>query len=256
MGIRAILFDLDDTLVHRPGGVDWERVTAAQAERVRRSPGAEALRGRDLEALVRELWEAFGRELPEPESPSEPPHDERRWQAGAALLGMMLRTAGIEVAVSHVVGFWEELFRVPPQVFGRHAFPDAEPALRELRARGFQLAVVTNRFTPAEFVVGELGRLGLHDHFTAVVTAGDVGYRKPHPAVFERALAEFRVAPHEAVMVGDDYELDVQGAARVGVAAIMKLNGRGGAPPRQTPAVRTLSELLAFDRLQAAGQAD
>ncbi|HEX6199888.1 MAG TPA: HAD family hydrolase, partial [Thermoanaerobaculia bacterium] len=65
-------------------------------------------------------------------------------------------------------------------------FPDARPALAELRARGLALAVVANwdeRLPPV------LEGLGLAEHLDAVVVSAAVGYEKPDPRAFLAALA-------------------------------------------------------------------
>jgi FMN phosphatase YigB (HAD superfamily) len=53
---------------------------------------------------------------------------------------------------------------------------------------------------------------------------------KPHPAIFERALAELSVAAAQAVMVGDMLEMDVGGAQAAGIRGVWLDARRRGLP--------------------------
>src|SRR6185437_5062898 len=67
----------------------------------------------------------------------------------------------------------------------------------------------------------ELARHGLLAAVDAAVFCVDVGYRKPHPAPIQRALALLEVPAAEAVFVGDDPRWDVAGAQAAGVRPIL-----------------------------------
>ncbi len=103
-------------------------------------------------------------------------------------------------------------------------FPDAIPALDALRAR-FRLAAITNGNA-------DIALVGLDEHFDFALVAGVFGSFKPAAAIFHEACRRAGVAPHEALHVGDDPELDVLGAKRAGLAAAW-INRRG-APWRHT----------------------
>ncbi len=105
------------------------------------------------------------------------------------------------------------------------AYPDAAPALAELRSRGLQLACVSNWDCSLPEV---LERCGLGQALDAVSTSAGVGERKPDPAVFAAALAHAGCSPAEAVHVGDTPEEDVAGAHAAGMAALLlDRSGRG-----------------------------
>jgi putative hydrolase of the HAD superfamily len=95
--------------------------------------------------------------------------------------------------------------------------------LESLRNRGLKLAIVSNTASPAWLLMPVLERQGLVERVDAVVLSSEVGKRKPHPAIFERALAELRVRPEEALFVGDRLDADVYGASRVGMRTIQAL---------------------------------
>jgi FMN phosphatase YigB (HAD superfamily) len=94
------------------------------------------------------------------------------------------------------------------------------PALVALRERGLRLACVSNAFMPAEVLARILGERGLGD-FELVISSCDVGYRKPHPAIYEEALAALALAPADAVFVGDRVVADVEGPAGLGMRTVL-----------------------------------
>jgi beta-phosphoglucomutase-like phosphatase (HAD superfamily) len=84
--------------------------------------------------------------------------------------------------------------------------PKAPILLERLRQRGIKTAIVSNTpwGSPASAWRRELARHGLLDRVDAVVFCMDVGWRKPHRAPFDRALALLATSPADAVFVGDD----------------------------------------------------
>ena len=95
--------------------------------------------------------------------------------------------------------------------------------LEALRARGLRLALVSNTASPEWLLRPVLERQGLVERVDAVVLSSEVGKRKPHPAIFERALEEVEVEPGEALFVGDRLDADVFGASRVGMTTVQAL---------------------------------
>ena len=95
--------------------------------------------------------------------------------------------------------------------------------LDSLRRRGVKTAIVSNTpwGSPASAWRTELARHGLLEAVDAVVFCVDVGWRKPHRAPFDRALALLDVAPEHAVFVGDDRRWDLVGAQNAGVRPVL-----------------------------------
>src|SRR5207247_9710029 len=80
----------------------------------------------------------------------------------------------------------------------------AMDALSWSRAHGLRVVLVSNTlWSAAEDMAADLPALGLDGLVDGVVTSHTVGYRKPHRAIFERALAIARVAPRTAAMAAD-----------------------------------------------------
>ena len=120
------------------------------------------------------------------------------------------------------------------------AYPDAAPALRELRSRGARLVVVSNWDVSLHQRLAETGLAPLVD---GAVASAELGHAKPDRAIFEHALAIAGAAPEAALHAGDSLEADVQGARAAGMRAVLVArDGAPGAPP-DVPVVRSLAEL-------------
>ncbi len=102
-------------------------------------------------------------------------------------------------------------------------YPHVSLTLFALLKRGIKLAVVSD--APAREAWLRLCSLNFHHLFDCVVTFGDTGERKPHPAPFRRALEMLKVAPHETLMVGDWPERDMVGASMVGITTVFARYG-------------------------------
>ena len=129
-----------------------------------------------------------------------------------------------------------------------YAKPDVEAprVLAELRRLGVKTCIVSNTpwGSPAAAWRAELDRHGLLDKVDAVVFCVDVGWRKPHPAPFHRALQHLSVATSEAVFVGDDPRWDIIGAERVGLRPIL-LSPDGVTGDTPYTVISRLGEVLA-----------
>jgi len=121
------------------------------------------------------------------------------------------------------------------------AFPDVVPALRDLRARGTRLVVVSNwDCSLPEWLEGA----GLASLLDGTVSSAAAGEPKPGPAAFTAALALAGVAAGEALHVGDSLDADVEGARGAGIRAV--LLARDGDRPEGVEAVSSLAELVSL----------
>jgi putative hydrolase of the HAD superfamily len=126
---------------------------------------------------------------------------------------LLSRELGVKVDVGTLV----DSIRFAP-------YPDAVPALEQLRADGRKLVCVSNW----DCSLGEvLERCGLAAHLDGAVSSAEARARKPEPAIFEAALQFAGVGAQEAVHVGDTREEDVAGAEAAGIRALL-LDREGG----------------------------
>lgn len=96
-------------------------------------------------------------------------------------------------------------------------FPGVREGLERLAAAGYHLGCVTNK--AACFTEPLLADLGVAGFFGIVVSGDTLAQKKPHPAPLHHAAAFFKVAPHEALMVGDSRH-DVEAARAAGFRVV------------------------------------
>ena len=128
-----------------------------------------------------------------------------------------------------------------PRVEAVAGVADALAALRS----DWTIALATNAADSREEEIwSALARAGLDHLFDRVFCFRGVGHRKSEPGYFRTILADLGIEPHQAVMVGNDFEADVEAANRCGVRAVWlcepKLETSSG-PMYRT--VQRLSEL-------------
>ncbi len=128
----------------------------------------------------------------------------------------------------------------------RHA-DDARATLMALRERGLRLGLLSNTHWPRAFHERFLERDGLADLLDARLYTSEMAHLKPHPSVFEEALAALGVGdPGAAVFVGDRPYDDVWGAQRAGLRGVLVANHHAPAWSVTPDAViASLSELPA-----------
>jgi len=105
-------------------------------------------------------------------------------------------------------------------------YPDVRPALQRLRSN-FTMIALTNGNA-------DLERIGIRDHFHAVVSAAGAGEAKPAPGIFRSAVLAGGADARATVHAGDHPANDVDGARAAGLHAIW-VNRHGLAWPEELP---------------------
>jgi putative hydrolase of the HAD superfamily len=146
-----------------------------------------------------------------------------------------------------------ELFAYYARADAWRVFPEVPDTLRQLRADGVALAVVSN-FDAR--LPGILGGLGVESLVDAIVFSTGVGAAKPAPAIFHHAVAAMGASLDETIHCGNDPVADVRGARAAGLAAVLiDRTGTGAAVPPDVPTIVTLAELPAVtSALQIRGR--
>lgn len=111
-------------------------------------------------------------------------------------------------------------------------YPGAAELLRELRARGMKLGMVTNGLSETHREKIALLRIG--ELFDAIFIADEVGMIKPDPLLFAHACTKLGCAPSHSAMVGDRYDRDIRGAHEAGLYTVW-VNVRGESVPHGAP---------------------
>ena len=129
--------------------------------------------------------------------------------------------------------------------------------LESLRSRGLELGLVSNAFDPGWLLRRDLEQMGIAERIDFAVFSSEVGKRKPHPEIFERALTALGAAAEESLFVGDRLFEDVRGAGELGMTTVQALwfradeNPDGAEPDHQ--AFTQMDVLNIVDRLLGSG---
>jgi FMN phosphatase YigB (HAD superfamily) len=219
--IRTILFDLGSTL--------WG--PAEPATLAREEAAADALTGATLRELLApdsSTWDDFtegrafrGRYFRTLMSAyAEQPLLEPDF---AALALRVLEGMGYQPVQQGWGPMLYEAMRVR-SVYARVVFADVPATLETLRGRGYALGIVTNRAYGGPIFLEDLRDMGLLRFFEPrhIAISADLGYRKPHPAIFMHALDGLGRAPEESAMVGDRLAADMLGAAELGMFTVWR----------------------------------
>ena len=207
--IRAVVFDLDNTLV------DFMRMKRNSVE-----AGVAAM----IDAGLTDAKEDIDRTI-------KGIYDEQGIEYQHVFNSMLQKLIGAvdyKILASGIIAYRRarEATLVP--------YPHVHSTLFTLARMGLKLGVVSDA-PPLEAWL-RLCALNLQHIFDAVVTFQDTGVRKPDPAPFRSVLSQLAVAPGEAIMVGDWEERDIVGATNVGMITAFARYGDTFATPRTTAA--------------------
>lgn len=114
--------------------------------------------------------------------------------------------------------FFDEVFKRAYQFFANPECVKVVPGfidfLTQGKQRGLKFAVISNWDCRLYSI---LEGHGLLSYFDGVFLGCEVGYLKPHPEIFKRALEYFGIAPQEVLMIGDTYEDDIETPKTLGM---------------------------------------
>jgi putative hydrolase of the HAD superfamily len=199
--IRAVLFDWGDTLMQW----SWQEELLEVGHRA----GLAAI-GRDDVAVTEHFRERY-----EPLFRAPGTLEELEYPG---LVRSLLGDFDIDVSDEELECFLDAEHRAwaPARQLGgtTHALLEA------LRARNLRLGLVSNAFDPGWLLHRDLDELGVGERLDVAVFSSEVGMRKPHPAIFRRALEALEVSPGEALFVGDRLYEDVRGAGELGMTTV------------------------------------
>jgi putative hydrolase of the HAD superfamily len=101
-------------------------------------------------------------------------------------------------------------------------YDDVPPVLKTLAGAGIRVGLISNT---QRCLTSFQSHFELRGLIAATVSSFEHGRMKPHPSIFEAALAQVDVAAGDAVMVGDSIRHDIEGALRAGMRAILLHRG-------------------------------
>ena len=201
MTIRAVLFDLDNTLTHRDQSI-W--------------------------AYSQHLARTYQHQLPHAEI-SQIQSIIRRIDNGGYPKKELLTHPSIAASVAYALQqelTWknlpdlEELSQFWFKQFGLSAvaMPGANSLLADLKHQGYKLAVISNGGHATRLTI--LQGLGFSHYFDAIVSSELVGMSKPNPEIFLHTSCQLDVEPQYCLFIGDHPVNDIQGATQAGMKAL------------------------------------
>lgn len=232
--LRAVLFDLDDTL-H-----DDTFAYSSAAEDVAREVAAEhGIDALALKAAYIAEAEGFWHRL----SPLD--LKVRLSNLRASMWQSALDSVGIGAVPELAQRSAERYNAYRTRYFT--LFPGAIDLLRTLRDRGVKLGIVTNGLS--ETHREKIALLQIGEYFDAIFLSDEVGMVKPDPLLFAHACRTLGEATIHAAMVGDRYDRDIRGALDAGLYTVW-LNVRNeGLPPGATPPDATCGSIAEVGRI-------
>ena len=215
LSLRAVFFDLDDTLCDTIG-------TREARARVAFECLCRTHSGLDVDVLVRRALE-----------PLSEPRSAVGVRGVLTELGLLESAAGT-AALEAVRHYYEPLC----------LFDGVRETLEEL-VRSYALGVITNWESEDE-QRRKVEHLGLHSSFRYFIVSDSAGYAKPDPRIFKHACSLAGVEPREAVFVGDRLDVDIGGAKAAGMRAVWFNHWGGsldGASPGPDAVIERFGEL-------------
>ncbi len=206
--IRAVIFDLGHTLMYSPQA--WEPVQARADQAL-----AESLRAQGIEISVNEFTAEFRTRL-------QAYYTERAQSLFETTYFSVVRELLEEkgfVRLPHRIirSALDALFAITQSNWLLES--DALPTLRALEASGYRLGLLSNAGDDQD-VHQLVERFGIEPYFDFILTSASCSYRKPHPRIFQLALAHWNFPTAEVAMVGDTLSADIEGAQRLGLYTI------------------------------------
>lgn len=229
--IRVVFFDAADTLFHVNGSVSEIYLHHAVQFGFRQKPDS-----------VSEIGTAFRRafhDAPPPvfavTDPAQIKQSERLWWFD--LVHNVFYRVGM---FERFDDFFDRVFRAFEDHRLWRLFPDTLPVLAQLKARGFEVGIISN-FDSRLFSV--MRGLGIADSFDTVTISSLAQAAKPSPKIFRLALEKHAVDPEEALHIGDSVRDDVEGARNAGLHVALVDRDRKH-QQSDVPILKSLEELL------------
>ena len=94
--------------------------------------------------------------------------------------------------------------------------------LEYLKAQGHTLSIISNGFVEVQYT--KLCRSGLIPYFANVFLSEEIGYQKPDIRFFQTVLDRLNASPSECLVIGDNFQTDIQGAQNANIRAVFYKN--------------------------------
>lgn len=136
--------------------------------------------------------------------------------------------------------FFDQVYDTFRDSQGWVLFPETVAVLRDLKARGLKLGVISNFDNRIYSVMKSLGILSFFD---AITISSETGYSKPDLEIFKAAARALDTRPSETLLVGDSIHDDVEAGTRAGLHTVL-IDRVGRHTSSPLPRISSLKELI------------
>ena len=201
MTIRAVLFDLDNTLTHRDQSIlaYSQHLANTYQQQLQQAEISQ------IQSIIRRI-----------DNGGYPKKERLTHPSIAASVAYALQ----QELTWNILPDFEELTQFWFQQFGLSAvaMPGANRLLADLKQQGYKLAVVSNGGHATRLTI--LQGLGFSHYFDQIISSELVGISKPNPEIFLHTSRQLDIAPQHCLFIGDHPVNDIQGATQAGMQAL------------------------------------
>ena len=188
--VRAILFDADGVLYYR----------------------------KDKDREYRKIFSEFG--LPQAEIPEvEKEHFRRMASVGLITFEQYKRNVLQVIGITDPDQIARGIEIAQEEYNEVHYFQGTRETLNQLKKKDLYLGIVTDTAHPLHEKINKLERGGLGNVWDAIIASREVGVQKPDPRIYQLALQQLGIQPHQAVFVGHKAS-ELEGARIVGMKTV------------------------------------
>ena len=200
--IKAVLFDLDDTLVN---SAKAEYNAICEFKNIYNE--FNQVENDDFA----KLWNRVTREIYEKYLQGEISFQELRIERMKKLFNFYSISISDEEA--------KQKFKDYQNIYEKNwiLFDDTKEVLEKLKS-SYKLAILSNGDGKQQRK--KIKYTGLNNYFSDIIISSEVGYSKPEKEIFEIASKRINLKPENCIMVGDKYKVDVEGSLNAGMKAI------------------------------------
>lgn len=215
---KAVLFDLDDTLLDRDNAVD--KLFFIMLEKCYEDIN---------DSIKREMLQKFKE------------HDKRNYgqKDKTKVLEAFFDAYPPKYRIPHndIIAFWNKHF---PYCFSVNE--DRINIVNEIKSQ-VKVAIITNGTVHRQ--KAKIMSTNLHHYFETIIISDEVGVSKPDKRIFELALNMLNVQPEDTLFVGDDLERDIGGCQNANIKGIWFNPGR----IKNVTEIKPFAEIDTFDQL-------
>lgn len=241
-GIKAILFDFGDTLIHgnfTSGAVDsvWEEVYRRVINPQNQT---------DIASLptVRAAWKEYVQS-----AMAQTWRDKTEREVDFVAV-VQQAFAAADLPRAGELQFLQEVVQLEHKLLYEQIVniaPGAAQILTELRRRGYKLGLVSNFCNLPEVAYSNIRAIGLLDYFDGTILSCEVGWRKPAPYIYQAICQKLAVQPAECLFVGDRLVEDIKGPQNLGMRTVLTTQFRQeeiSSDPTPDAVIASLESLL------------